>query len=183
MAACSFLATLLSPYGYHVYDAVIKNASPAAYIAEQHAMNFRHPQHYVLLLLAMAAFLALGRRRSRDLFKITLMIASAMLRFACRAMPGFLLWPPSAVIGDAFSIEKSETEQESGGARLGKWETLATAGLLLVVGVAAAYRIPSSSEALLNKVAKNFPVRASDYIRENHLPAPSVQRISNGAAF
>ena len=73
------VATLLSPYSYHIYEAVVKNASPAAYIAEHHAMNFRHPQHYVLLLLAMAAFLALGRRRSRDLFKITLMIASAVV--------------------------------------------------------------------------------------------------------
>ena len=171
-AACSFLATLLSPYSYHVYEVVIKNASPAVYIAEQHAMNFRHPQHYVLLLLAMAAFLALGRRRSRDLFKITLMIASAMFAFRMQSDAGFLAMAAAAVIGDAFSTDKCETEQESGGARLGKWETLATAGLLLVVCVAAAYRIPSNSEALQNKVAKFFPVRASDYIRENHLPAP-----------
>ena len=63
-------------------------------------------------------------------------------------------------------------QQQEIGARLGKWENLATAGLLLVVCVAAACRIPSSSEALLNKIAKNFPVRASDYIRENHLPTP-----------
>ena len=41
-----------------------------------------------------------------------------------------------------------------------------------MVGVVAVSRIPSSSEVLLNKIAMNFPVRASNYIRENHLPNP-----------
>ncbi len=44
-----------------------QNTSAFAYIAEHHAMNFRHPQHYVLLLLAMAAFLSLGKSAIADL--------------------------------------------------------------------------------------------------------------------
>jgi hypothetical protein len=171
VAAVSAVATLLSPYTYHVYEAAIKNATPVAYVAQHHAMNFRHPQHYVLLLLAMAAFLTLGRQRSRDLFKITLMIASAMVSFRMQCDAGFLALASVAVIGDAFAIDKSETEQEAG-AHLGKWESLAAAGLLFVVTAAAAYRIPSGSQALLKKIGESFPVQASDYIRANQLPNP-----------
>ncbi|MGO8717787.1 MAG: hypothetical protein ACLQMO_01050 [Acidobacteriaceae bacterium] len=171
VAAVSLAATLLSPYTDHVYEAVIKNASPAAYVAGQHAMNFRHPQHYVLLLLAMAAFLVLGRRRSHDLFKITLMIASAVVSFRMQCDAGFLALVSVAVIGDAFAIDHLEIQQENG-ARLGRWESLATAGLLLVVGVAAACRIPSSRAALLKKIGENFPVQACDEIRGHHLRNP-----------
>ncbi len=171
VAAVSCAATLLSPYTYHVYEAVIKNATPAAYVAEHHAMNFRQPQHYVLLLLAMAAFLALGRRRSRDLFKIALLTASAIVSFRMQWDAGFLALTSVAVIGDAFSLDKLETDQEPV-ARLGRGGILATAGLLLLVFVVAACRIPSSQEALLKKIGESFPVQASDYIRSNQLPNP-----------
>lgn len=171
VTAVSGFATLLSPYSYHIYGAVAKNISPVAYIADDHAMNFRHPQDYVLLLLAMAAFLALGRRRSHDLFKIALMIASSALAFGVKGDAGFLALAAAAVISEAYSIEKSETEQEIGHGPA-HWEKLAIAGLLLIVYVAAVELIPSSGNLLLNKIAKSFPVRASDYIRENRLPSP-----------
>lgn len=170
VTAVSVVATLLSPYSYHIYAAAVQNASLAAYVAEHHAMNFRLPQHYVLLLLAMAAFLALGRCRSRDLFNIALMIASAAVAFRIQRDAGFLALAAVAVIGDACASAKCEAEQEV--PLLGKWEKLLTAGLLVITFVVAVGRIPSSSEALLNKIAKSFPVQASDYIRENHLPTP-----------
>jgi hypothetical protein len=171
VVAVCFCATLVSPYTYHLYQAVIENASAVAYIAEHHAMNFRHPQHYVLLLLAMAAFLSLGRRRSRDLFQITLMVASAIVGFRMEGDAGFLALASVAVIADALSGAEIET-QPGRRAHLGRLEVVATAVLLLVAGVLSVSRIPSSREELLNTVAKSFPVRASDYIHENHLPNP-----------
>ena len=76
-----------------------------------------------------------------------------------------------AVIADALPITLPSADTESGG-RLWKWEALATAGLVLISFVLVAItRIPGR-EALLNKVADNFPVRACDYIRANHLPPP-----------
>ncbi len=171
VAAVSSAATLLSPYTYHVYEAVIKNATPVAFVAQHHAMNFRHPQDYVLLLLAMAAFFVLGRQRSRDLFKIALMAACAIVSFRMQCNAGFLALASVAMVGDAFAIDKPETGQETG-AHLGAWQFLAAAGLVFAVGVAAAYRIPSGSEALLKNVGENFPVQASDYIRGNQLPQP-----------
>ncbi len=54
-----------------------------------------------------------------------------------------------------------------------KMQNLVTAGLVPVVLVVAMIsRIPSSREALLTRVGRSLPVRACDYIRENHLPGP-----------
>jgi hypothetical protein len=75
------------------------------------------------------------------------------------------------VISDALSVAENGTPQGRR-AHLGRLEVLATAVLLLVAGVVSFSRISSSREALLNTVANSLPVRASDYIRENHLPNP-----------
>ncbi len=164
--AC-FIATLLSPYTYHTYELVIHNAAPLVFIPEEHAMDFRHAQNYVLLLLAMAAFFALGRRRSRDLFKLALMIAGSMLAFRIRGDGGFLAIASVAVIAEAFFFGQTETEHETPG----DWEIPATVLLAAIALVAAGFVMPANQK-LLDRVEENFPVRACDYIRENHLPAP-----------
>jgi len=166
----SFVATLLSPYGYHIYEVVIRNATPVPYIADEHAMNFRQPQHYVLLLLAMSAFLALGRRRSRDPFKLALMIVASMVAFRIQGDAGFLAMASVAVIADAFFMGEIGAVPVSPERRV-KWEMPATMVLLAVVFVAAACRIPSR-QTLLNRIGESLPVRAADYIRENRLPNP-----------
>jgi hypothetical protein len=166
----SIVATLLSPYSYRIYELVIQNATPAGYIADEHAMSFRQSQHYVLLLLAMAAFLALGRRRSRDPFKLSLMVVASMLAFRIKGDAGFLAMASVAVIADAFFTKEIGSLPRSP-ERRAHWEMPATILLLAVVLVAAACRFPSR-QTLLNRMGENFPVRAADYIRENRLPDP-----------
>jgi hypothetical protein len=170
--AASFLATFFTPYSFHLYAAVSRGLwSVAPYVRELRAMSFRRPQDYVLLLLAMAAFFSLGRRRSRDFFQILLMIGCLALAFTRQRDTWLLALAPVAVIADALPITLPSAEKERGG-RLWRWEALAIAGLVLISFVLVAItRIPGR-EALLNKVADNFPVRACDYIRANHLPPP-----------
>ena len=51
--ATSFAATLSNPYGFHLWAAALRSVSPFGadpYIAEMHALRFRQPQDYVLLL-------------------------------------------------------------------------------------------------------------------------------------
>ena len=51
-------------------------------------------------------------------------------------------------------------------------EKLAAAGLVVILLAAFALRIPTRQEALMATVGRTFPVRASDYIRQNRLPQP-----------
>jgi chromate transport protein ChrA len=67
-----------------------------------HAISFRRPQDYVLLLLAMAACFSLGRRRSRDMFQIILMIACLALAFTRQRDIWVLALASVAVIADGF---------------------------------------------------------------------------------
>ncbi|MGA2904377.1 MAG: hypothetical protein ABSD98_11135 [Candidatus Korobacteraceae bacterium] len=172
--AASLLATLLTPYSYHVYEVALKNFGRSVllpYLPELSAVGFRRPQDYVLLLLAMAAFFSLGRRRSRDWFQFALMIAGALLSFPAQPACWLVALASVAVIADAVPINGAAARQDGG--RAWKLEYLVTTGLvLLTLWVAAISRVPRSREALLSRVARTLPVRACDYIRENHLPGP-----------
>ena len=169
--AASCIAAFVSPYLFHSYASASEELwRLVPYVQNLHAIGFRQPQDYVLLLLAMAAFFSLGRQRSRDIFQILLLIGSLALAFTRQREIWVLVLASVSVIADAIPIRLSALENRD---RLWGWEKLATAGLVLAAFlVAVISQIPSSREALLSKVADTFPVRASDYIRANHLPLP-----------
>jgi hypothetical protein len=173
LTAASLFATLLTPYTYDVYGTALKSfgrSALLAYLPELNAVGFRRPQDYALLLLTMAAFLSLGRRRSRDLFQFALMSVSAMLSFPAQRESWLVAVASVAVIAYALPFKRPRPAQEG----VGRWrlDNLVTAGLVLLVLLVAVSRIPSSRDALLTKVGRTLPVRACDYIRENHLPGP-----------
>ena len=73
-AGGSLLATLVSPYGYHLDGLVWQSAMSTAadrYFRELHAMRFRQPQDFLILLIAMTAFFALAPPLPRYLFACT----------------------------------------------------------------------------------------------------------------
>ena len=175
VTAASLIATLLTPYTYHVYGALPKVFGVAAlypYFPELHALGFRRPQDFVLLMLTMTAFFSLGRRHSRSIFKLTLMVASAMLSFRSQRDCWVVAVVSVAVIADALALDHAEPVQHTT-VPLWRSENLATAALvLLILLVAVTSRIPSSRQTLLSDVGKTLPVAACDYIRQNHLPGP-----------
>ena len=174
LTAASLFATLLNPYTYHVYEAALTDFGRSAllvYLPGLNAVGFRRPQDYVLLLLAMTAFLSLGRRHSRDLFQFGLMVAGAMLSFPAQRNSWLVAVASVAVTGDALPVRRGGTAQEE--ARPWTLENFATAGLvLLVLWIAVISRVPFSREALLARVGRTLPVQACNYIREDHLPGP-----------
>lgn len=171
--AASLVAAVVSPYFFHSYAAASEELwRLVPYVQNLHAISFRHPQDYALLLLAMEAFLSLGRRRSRDMFQIVLMIGCLALAFTRQRDIWLLVLASVAVIADGLPMGSALAVQENNG-RPWKQTKLATAGLVVIAFIVAVIsRIPSSREALLSKVGETFPVRASDYIRANHLPLP-----------
>jgi len=172
VTAVSLFATLLTPYTYDVYGIALRSFGRSAllvYLPELGAVGFRRPQDYALLLLTMTAFFSLGRRHSRDLFQFALMIVSAILSFSAQHNSWLVAVASVAVIAYGLPIERTLKE----GVGLWKLDNLVTAGLVLLVLLVAIFsRIPSSRDALLIKVGRTLPVRACDYIRDNHLSGP-----------
>src|ERR1035437_9675321 len=171
--AC-LLATLVSPYTYRLHELVWRSATSSAidwYLHELHAIRFRQPQDFLLLLLVMTAFFALGRRRSRDLFPLALMVVCAVISFRFQRDSWLVVVASVGVIGNALATSQSEEARKTK-QRIGWTEKLVTAGLVLIMLAAFALRISVRQEVLMAKVSEMFPVRASVYIRQNRLPQP-----------
>jgi hypothetical protein len=185
VATLCAIATIATPYSYHLYGVFFASATSAAnrYIPDLHAMGFRQSQDYALMLLTMGAFLALGLRRSRDPFQITLMIAGALLAFHAQRNAWIAALAAIAVIGEAKIGEASrDTNGAADAAPTGGWnrQVLVAAGLsIAILFFAAAFAIPRSQDALLAKVAQTYPVAACNYIREHHLGDQLPQPLFN----
>lgn len=169
----SALATLFSPYFYAPYLAVLQ--APVGRVGlsvldSLHSMNFRHPQHYVLLLLTLLAFFALGRRRARDWFEISLIAVCAPIAFHWQQDMWFIALPAAAVIAQTFPGNAARPDGKRAWPFLSV-EGIAVATLTVVLIAVAGARIPSE-QVLLSKVSVEFPVKAADYIRQNHLQGP-----------
>lgn len=172
ITALSFAASFLTPYFYRPYELFLNSAFSAAnrYLPDFHAPRFRQPQDYVLLLLAMSAFLVLGLRRSRDVFQIVLLAASAMLSFYSQRDLWTVILAALAVIGNG---ESGDQESLPFARSWMSWReaTLSGAISLALVVLVGAFAIPKQ-KALLTKAAESYPVIAANYIREHHLPQP-----------
>jgi hypothetical protein len=176
------IASVVTPYSYHLYGVFFASVTSAAtrYFPDFHAMGFRQPQDYVLMLLTMGAFLALGLRRSRDLFQIALMIGCTMLSFHAQRNAWFATLAAVAVVGEALrddAIRDTGGVVDAGHERAWNRQVLLAAGLsVAILMIAAALGIPRSHESLMAKVAQTYPVAACDYIREHRredeLPQP-----------
>jgi hypothetical protein len=171
VAVVSVIATFITPYFYRPCEIFFSGISSAAnlYLPDFHSMNFHQPQDYILMLLAMSAFLSLGLRRSRDPFQISLLIGCTMLSFYAQRNNWLATLAAIAVIAYAIpeALDATPSNNRIWGRRF--FAALALAGLVILFAV---LRIPRSHEALLAKIEQTYPVQASDYIRAHRLPQP-----------
>ncbi len=171
IGAASIVATCVTPYGWSSYGVFWASVSSAAnsYFPDYLSLRFRSPQDYVLMLLAMAAFLSLGMRRSRDLFQIALLVLCTVAAFHAQRDGWLLTVAAVAVIPNPDPEEAANRERQAA-----SYEPRATfliavgVSLVLLLAVVAA-RMPAR-DALLAKIGEHYPVAAADYIRANHLP-------------
>jgi hypothetical protein len=167
------IASLATPYGYHAYPAFLtsQNSAVNVYLADYGAMRFHQPQDYVLLLLAMTAFVGLGvRRRGFDFFQTAALVGCMALAFHAQRDSWLLVLAATAVIGDIIGRSKELSSQRS----LYLMPHGITALLASIVLVLIAFEIwvPRKRELLLDEVAKWYPARASAHIRQHGLPTP-----------
>jgi len=175
IVGASLAATVVTPYLYGSYAVFFKTTFNSAnkYLPDFQALGFRQSQDYLLLLLAMSAFLTLGLRRSRDPFQIALLASALGLSFYAQRDIWLVVLASLSIIGDAFasgSVAKSEV--------LGETLTLrrpiliaVSAGVVLVI-FAFVLCVPRSERSLLAKAGQTYPVAACDYIREHRLGQP-----------
>lgn len=180
VAGLTGIASLASPNSYHSYVTAWQNLFGTSLVMNSLAkasLTFREPQHYVLMALAMCAFLLLGRRRGRDLFQLLLLTASVGLGFALGDEGWIIAVASVAVIGEFVARDDAQAGPP---AKISVTAFRLAVGMAVIVLLIAGARISSSPESLLNGMADRLPVRASDFVRKNRLPGPIYNELEWG---
>jgi hypothetical protein len=181
VSACSLLAAMVNPYTFHVFPAAYRSLYSVAgfsYFAEMRAMSFRQPQNYVLMLLIMAAFLALGRRRSLRVFELLALTAATLLGFRIQREAWIAALLAVAIVADATA--RIARDRESREESRAWWENAGCAAIVIAILVLAGVRLPHQ-DALRARIAQVFPVKACDFIRDHGLPQPLFNEYSWGS--
>ncbi len=172
--AC-LLATLIGPYGYHLYE-VILSYSKAHYsyemIVELQALSFRFSNHFVQLLLAAGGFVAIGWRKKVDLFKLALLTFASIVGFRTLRDCWFLTITAAAFIAD-FPAPQAD-EEETG---LERAALLVTVAFFLVL---LSRNFGFNERTLEGTVSEIFPVDAANFLRQNPLPGPLYNNLDWG---
>ena len=101
VSALSLLGTFANPYRFHLLPAAFKILySPVAFehFTEMSSMTFRRPQDFVLMLLVMMAFLALGRLRSLALFELLTLLAGTLVAFRIERDAWLVVFPAIGIL-------------------------------------------------------------------------------------
>lgn len=174
--AC-LLATLIGPYGYHLYEVVFLY-SKARYsykiIIELQPLTFRLSNHFVQILLTAAGFCAVGWRKKLDIFKLLLMTVASVLALRTLRDGWFVSTTAAALIADFPAPESDRARGENlieGGA------LLATLALFLFL---LSDNSSFNERELDHAVSLRFPVDAVNYLRRNPLPGPLYNNLDWG---
>jgi len=133
------------------------------------AMSFRQPQHFVLILLLFSACVRLGRQRSHDVFKILLLTCWAALAFRVQRDNWTIVLPAIAILGENFGIEGDKSRAAQQGIA-NKEYLYVGAGVAILLGIS--FLSVPNSQVLETRLERVLPVKACEYIQQNHLPGP-----------
>ncbi len=167
------IASLVNPYSARPYVSFVANEfSPVNhYLPAYNAMSFRQPQDYALMLLAMAAYFALGLLRSRDLFQIGALLGCTALAFHAQRESWLLALVSVAVLGHAL-LRNSVTIERFVPQRCNAQRVALAGAAVALTSLFYVVRVPKNHDVLLTKVAATFPVRAADFLRQHPQPTP-----------
>jgi hypothetical protein len=181
IAGLCVLATFATPYGFRLLPDFLKSQYSEvgfAHFSELASMGFRRPQDYVVMLLVMFAFLALGRRRSLELFELLLLLGGTAIAFRIQRDVWLAVLPAIAGLSGMSLLQHHESEAQRATGPGWKWPAVAAATAMVLV--IAAVRLPDRN-ALMNRIGQNFPVKACDYIASNKLSLPLFNDYSFGS--
>ena len=168
LAGC-ILATCVSPYSYHLYQqafAISQSKIMYRMIIELQALSFQFFNQYLELLLAIAAYFALGWRKKIDPFKLALLIFASVFAFRTWRDAWFLCVTAAAVIAD-FPASQNENDPPI---RLSGWAAASVASLLLLA--LAAGSTDFTTRGLDQAISSEYPVDAVNFLRKNPVGGP-----------
>jgi len=167
--AGSVLATMVNPFGWHIYRVAWDLATQPGVINrinELKAIGFRDFSEFLLLFLALAAAAALGWDRRFRVFEIGLLIFAAYVSFRSERD----LWA-MAIIAAAI-LASSIPGREASALRLPWYATtgaVVAASLAVLVGFHVMY---ANKSVLETEIADNLPQRAVDEVKAKGYPGP-----------
>jgi hypothetical protein len=126
------------------------------------------------MLLVMAGFLSLGRRRSLDVFSLLVLMAGTAIAFRLQR-DGWLAVLPAIAIIPAGLLSSQPLFWMSY-----KWSRIPAAALTAIAVIFATLFLPRNG-VLVDKIDQAYPVKACDYIRNNGLPQPLFNAYSWGS--
>ncbi|HEV3511573.1 MAG TPA: hypothetical protein VGS05_07695 [Candidatus Sulfotelmatobacter sp.] len=176
----SLLATLVNPYGFKLYSNVFQYARDTKIydiIVEFHAMHFRTPNDWAVLLLLMLGCFALGRMRRLRPAWVVLLGWSAWMGFrSLREV--WLVTILSIVMIASPRSEEDQTLEKPVRTSLSMRLAVAVAVALILLGGAVTWS--ANSQRMLRQAAERFPLGAVNYIHQNHLQGPLLNELSWG---
>jgi hypothetical protein len=166
--ACT-LATLVSPYHYHLYQVVLEHATqrePLQQVAEMRAMEFRGFWDWCVLGLAVGAAFSLGRRQHFSSFEVLLLLAGAWFGFrACRDV-----W--FVVLASLATITTAGRAPGVACSFLPSWrQALVVAGAVVPL-LAGFWLFAHTGPAAQATLEATFPVQAVAFVRERGYRGP-----------
>jgi hypothetical protein len=167
-ASC-VLATLISPYSYHLYGVIFTySRSTLIYsiIKELQPVSFRGYENFAELLLTSAAFYAVGCRQKVDLFKLALLMMSCVVAFRTMRDSWFLCVIAAACIADAPVAQAERDPAEK------PWELACVFAIVAVMLLLLSSGTDFTTRGLDRAISSRFPVNAVNFIHQNRLPGP-----------
>lgn len=167
--ALCVLATMISPYSYHLYGVIFHYSQakiPYQMVQELQPFRLRLPGNYVQLLLAAAAFAAVGFHKKIDLFKLFLLLMATAL--AIRTMRD--AWFQCTIAAACLAEEaRAHGESDARQTPLQLAAVFSGVALLLWLGARPA---GLSEERLQRTLASVYPVGAVQYLQRHPAPGP-----------
>jgi hypothetical protein len=162
-------ATCLGPYTFHLYNVVFGYSSSKviySMITELQALSFGGISHFLELLLAAAAFFALGWHIKLDPFKLVLLVAACVFAFRATRDAWFLCITAAAILAEV----PAPPEQRDAALRLPEFSGVGIAAALLLLLVAG--NADFNTRGLDRVISAEFPVDAVNYLREHPVGGP-----------
>jgi len=172
--------TLFNPYGIGLFGEIagyVQSKNVYAQISEMAALSFRDTAHFVQLLITAAACFALGRR-SRNPFKIALVLLTALVGYRSSRDAWFACIPALAVIASVFESATDEDESFRISAIWLKCLGVACGAFLALYVVFSNSTVNEGS--LQYGLTAITPVRAVEFIKKEKPPGPLYNGLNIG---